>query len=52
MPEINKDVIRKALARPKTRKRTKPTKASKERRIKAKKEQGQKKRDRRQRNWD
>jgi len=42
-------LVRQALVVPKKRRKTKPTRASKERRIKAKKEHGDKKRQRRQR---
>ncbi len=41
-------VIRDALARPKTRRPTKPTRGSNERRLKAKQEKGRRKADRRQ----
>ena len=43
------DLVKKALVRPKPRRKTKPSRASKERRLKSKKEHGDKKRQRRQR---
>ena len=44
-------LLREALKKPKKRRKTKPTRASKERRIKAKKERGQRKKARQQK-WD
>lgn len=42
------DIIRTALARPKTRRKTRPTRGSKERRLQEKRERGERKRQRRQ----
>ncbi|MGF1577841.1 MAG: alternative ribosome rescue aminoacyl-tRNA hydrolase ArfB [Gemmataceae bacterium] len=47
-----KDAIQRALHVPKTRKKTKPTRASRERRITAKKQRGEKKAARKRPSWD
>ena len=46
------EMIKKALFVPKIRKATKPSKGSKERRLKAKKQRGQIKAQRKQKHWD
>ncbi len=46
------DMIRRALVEPKIRKKTRPTRASKERRIEAKKKRGSTKRQRRGSAWE
>lgn len=45
------ELVRKSLARPKDRKKTKPTKAAKEERIKEKKKRGETKKMRQNREW-
>jgi ribosome-associated protein len=45
------ELVRKSLARPKTRKKTKPTKAAKEERIKEKKKTGEIKKMRQSKEW-
>lgn len=45
-------LIRQALIEPKIRKKTRPTRASKERRIESKKKRGSMKRQRREKAWD
>jgi ribosome-associated protein len=45
------ELVRKAMVRPKTRKKTRPTAASKEERLKEKKKRGEIKRMRQERDW-
>lgn len=46
------DLVRRALAVPKKRKATRPTRASTERRLEGKKREAEKKRERRRRDWE
>lgn len=46
------DLVRRALAIPKKRKATRPTRASTERRLEGKKREAEKKRERRRRDWE
>ena len=47
-----REIVRRALTRPKARRRTKPSRGSKERRLRAKRERSQRKAARSTRGWD